>query len=339
MAMSVISLLHFNGDLRDAAPFKLPLLTCYPPLFSTEHRHSGTHSFANTSAAQNGLLVPVNLSPLFSDQPLTLECWVKAASTTYWYEYATAVVFYQGNITSSTSSTNYNLGLYIYDTGTLELSAFIGSTTRITISAAVLTQTQWAAQFHALAVTWDTSVLRLFLDGVLVGSANTTGAFYNTAAANPAFGIGAGYTNPSSYNSPRLFFKSYIDEFRFTHGEALYTANYTPSSAAFDDPTVPAPIAPSFQRLDKDVSYGGALSIIEPVTRLNTIPPQSRRVRLCDQRSGRLVREGWSDPVSGDIEFANLREGPWTLYALDHTGEYEAVAISDRLATADGARP
>jgi hypothetical protein len=82
---------------------------------------------------------------------------------------------------------------------------------------------------------------------------------------------------------------------------------------------------------------GGALSVIEPVTRMNS--PVSRRVRLCDQISGRVVREQWSDPVTGLVTFTDLREGPWILYALDHTGEFEAVAISDRVATVDGVRP
>ncbi len=91
--------------------------------------------------------------------------------------------------------------------------------------------------------------------------------------------------------------------------------------------------------LRRDMEDGGPLSIVEPVTRLNAVPPQSRRVRLHDQRSGRLVREQWSDPTTGEVDFQYLREGPWILYALDHTGEHEAVAISDRLATVDGSRP
>lgn len=91
--------------------------------------------------------------------------------------------------------------------------------------------------------------------------------------------------------------------------------------------------------LRRDIEDGGPLSIIEPVTRLNAVPPQSRRVRLCDQRSGRLVREQWSDPTTGEVDFPYLREGPWVLYALDHTYEHEAVIISDRLATVDGLRP
>ena len=89
--------------------------------------------------------------------------------------------------------------------------------------------------------------------------------------------------------------------------------------------------------LFSDRIFGGAYKIIEPVTLLNS--PVSRRVRLHDQISGRLVREAWSDAETGNVTFSHILEGPWVLYALDHTGEYEAVAISDRLATADGERP
>lgn len=86
-----------------------------------------------------------------------------------------------------------------------------------------------------------------------------------------------------------------------------------------------------------DFRFGGQLKIIEPVTQLNT--PVRRKVRLNLQFSGALAREGWSDAETGDIVFEGIHAGPWVLYALDHTGEYEAVAISDRLATADGERP
>lgn len=88
--------------------------------------------------------------------------------------------------------------------------------------------------------------------------------------------------------------------------------------------------------LRKNMHDGGSLSIIEPVTRLNA--PTNRRVRLCDQRTGRVVREDWSDTTTGLITFTHLRQGPWILYALDHTNEFEAVAIADRLATVDGLR-
>jgi hypothetical protein len=86
-----------------------------------------------------------------------------------------------------------------------------------------------------------------------------------------------------------------------------------------------------------DTVDGGALHIIETVTELNG--PIRRRVRLCDQQSGRCIREAWSDPVTGEVTFSNLRAGPWVLYSLDHEEDYQAVAISHRYATLDGDRP
>ncbi|MBL0320608.1 MAG: hypothetical protein IPP74_15130 [Alphaproteobacteria bacterium] len=83
--------------------------------------------------------------------------------------------------------------------------------------------------------------------------------------------------------------------------------------------------------------FGGRLKIIEPVTRLNS--PAYHKVRLIDQARGELIREKWSDKITGNVEFDYLTEGPWVLYAIDHTYEFEAVAISDRMATVDGTRP
>lgn len=91
--------------------------------------------------------------------------------------------------------------------------------------------------------------------------------------------------------------------------------------------------------LRRDIEDGGAYRVIEQVTRLNSVPPEARRVRMCDQKNGRCVREQWSDLTTGNVDFQYVRQGPWVLYALDHTGEHEAVAISDRLATVDGSRP
>lgn len=151
---------------------------------------------------------------------------------------------------------------------------------------------------------------------------------------DPANGVNPQYTNLANYRGgyPGLGLAGNGNSAEFIEpGNNLYLpAGFSPPTAF---PMVG--IIPQWARWD--VVNSGALSITEPVTRMNS--PVSRRVRLCDQRSGRLVREGWSDPITGNIEFANLREGPWVLYSLDHTGEFEAVAIADRIATADGSRP
>lgn len=164
---------------------------------------------------------------------------------------------------------------------------------------------------------------------------NGAGGSPVTTAARPAAGgstvqIGRDASVPST--NP---LKGFIQDLRITKGIARYTDTFTPP-ARLPDPDPAVCVLGASARL-VDLEDGGALSVIEPVTRMNS--PVSRRVRLCDQISGRVVREQWSDPATGLVTFTDLREGPWALYALDHTGEFEAVAISDRVATVDGARP
>jgi hypothetical protein len=87
----------------------------------------------------------------------------------------------------------------------------------------------------------------------------------------------------------------------------------------------------------RNIEDDGEFKIIETVTELNS--PVKRMVRLCDQRSGRLVRQSYSDAITGEVVFDHLRVGPWILYALDNTQTYQAVVISDRYATLSGERP
>ena len=57
--------------------------------------------------------------------------------------------------------------------------------------------------------------------------------------------------------------------------------------------------------------------------------PVRRRVRLHDQPSGRVVREVWSDAVTGAYTFGSIRTGKFYVTAFDHTGEYGGVIETD----------
>lgn len=57
--------------------------------------------------------------------------------------------------------------------------------------------------------------------------------------------------------------------------------------------------------------------------------PVWRRVRLFTRREGILVREQWSDAVTGAYSFEYINPSlEYTIVAYDHTGVYQAV-ISD----------
>lgn len=53
--------------------------------------------------------------------------------------------------------------------------------------------------------------------------------------------------------------------------------------------------------------------------------PVRRRVRLHDKPTGRVVRETWSDAVTGAYTFDKLRDGLYYVTAFDHTGNHNAV--------------
>lgn len=54
--------------------------------------------------------------------------------------------------------------------------------------------------------------------------------------------------------------------------------------------------------------------------------PVRRRVRLHLKVNGVLLKETWSDPVTGAYSFTNLRVGAlFYVIAFDHTGTHNAV--------------
>jgi len=95
-------------------------------------------------------------------------------------------------------------------------------------------------------------------------------------------------------------------------------------------PIVKRGIQAQFPR--KDQVDGGAYRLTGVVTS-NGIPA-SRRVRLFDQLSGRLMRETWSDSVTGVYVFENIRQGTFFVLAHDHTGAFDPEAKADLVAEA-----
>jgi hypothetical protein len=75
-----------------------------------------------------------------------------------------------------------------------------------------------------------------------------------------------------------------------------------------------------------DGVYGGAYKVTG-TTKVKATPhaPVSRRVRLHDQLTGLVVREQWSQAVTGEYRFERIRSGVFYVVALDHTGAYNGV--------------
>lgn len=82
----------------------------------------------------------------------------------------------------------------------------------------------------------------------------------------------------------------------------------------------------------RDLSdLGGAGRIAGTVKNAGTPNfPVWRRVRLLCRRDCRLVREVWSDPVTGAYSFDYINPAyTYTVIAHDHTGQYNAEISDD----------
>lgn len=80
--------------------------------------------------------------------------------------------------------------------------------------------------------------------------------------------------------------------------------------------------------LPQPAGFGGLLRIVGSVKNTPDMPVR-RRVRLHEQRSGRVVREVWSDAVTGAYAFERLAAGTYYVTSFDHTGAYGGVIETD----------
>jgi hypothetical protein len=91
--------------------------------------------------------------------------------------------------------------------------------------ATYATSTGWNdGSWHHLAVSRSGTSLKMFLDGVQIGSTATSS--YSYGASN--VGVSLGFSASTGY-----YLNGYIDDIRLTKGVARYTSNFTPPTKAF----------------------------------------------------------------------------------------------------------
>lgn len=109
----------------------------------------------------------------------------------------------------------------------------------------------------------------------------------------------------------------------------IYSGRLAPVMV-FDAPLAGAPSARTLPRAlhgTRDLSELGGAGRIAGTVKLDSTPdyPVWRRVRLFDRRDNRLVREAWSDPVTGAYSFEYINPGrTYVVIAYDHTGVFNA---------------
>lgn len=80
----------------------------------------------------------------------------------------------------------------------------------------------------------------------------------------------------------------------------------------------------------RDMAYAGACRVAGTVMVAGTPDsPVHRRVRLYDRRTALLVREAFSDSVTGAYAFQRIAAGRYFVVAHDHTDFFNAVIADD----------
>ena len=199
-----------------------------------------------------------------------------------------------------------------------------------------------------IAASVDNGLAKLFVNGVqTAGPVNLP----NFTFAPVGVAVGA---NANGYNDSVEGFVGYIDELRIKNGDRVYAGNF-PLPGEFagigglsrpvganssDGPAVIRSEVSAFAVSAAtphvvDVEDGGLGEIYGLVARevRNVRTTLGRKVRLHDQRSARLLRESWSDPVTGAYRFTGLKVGPeYCVMAFDHERQNFAVAADGQLA-------
>jgi hypothetical protein len=210
-----VLLMHMDGvdgsaTFTDSSPLNLSVTPDGNAQISTAQS-----KFGGSSAYFDGDGDYLNLSQLPSDylsDNFTIEAWVYMAA-------------YQTNQLLFNTQPHNSLGISLNRDNTGNTSVFVGNGSyweNSISSSGTLSLNSW----HHVALVRTGSTLTLYHNGEWQGSVNNVPSGWGSSAKVSSITLWDGE-----------FFNGYIDELRITKGLARYTANFTPSSAAFADPS------------------------------------------------------------------------------------------------------
>ena len=196
--LSVSSLLHFDGDLKDETGRVWDQLGA--PIIGGAGRFGECITFSGSSSERVS-----STSQAFGTEDWTVEMWVKFNSTSG-----------HQNFFENLNSSGIN------PVGRFTIYQFLGSfRVYINLEDRIITPVPSTNTWHHLSVSCESGLVRLFVDGAIKGSWNSSGLNFDQTLTL----FGAGFGTDSLYGS--------LDELRITKGVARYTANFTPPAAAF----------------------------------------------------------------------------------------------------------
>lgn len=135
----------------------------------------------------------------------------------------------------------------------------------------------------------------------------------------------------STWDGANGFYKGNIDNVRITNGVGLYSENFTPP-VSFSNPERIFYTKSCMGRYTRDMVDGGdgEFIVADPFT-LNGVP-FSGKLRAFDERSGRLVRQMYSN-ASGETRMRYLNRNQQYLLVGYDGNDYPALAYDHQIPT------
>ena len=284
----------------------------------------------------------------FGSSDFTADCWVYPLSATggknLYGSYYQALM--GGSQIGSSSNANFSMSLRNLQPS---CALFRGMTNPGAVeSATALSLNQWSHVEYARSG----GTVYLFVNGTLAASTSVSGA---TDDSTRNFAVGMDSTGDSTMYG-------YIDLARTIKGVCRHTSSFTPgappryvpSSLPEESPRVPrfggvsnlpdlfvpsvtltdgAAIGHLREYIFFDAYNGGIGTIVGTVKEKNTPAntPLHRRVLLVDEASRIVIRETWSDPITGAFEFRGVKQGvKYSTISYDHLHNYRAVIADNQ---------
>lgn len=237
------TLLIHSDTVNGASGFVDSSLGANAVIANGNAQHSTAASkFGSSSILFDGtddyLSMPISSAFNFNANPFTIDCWFNLNST------ANNQAIFAGN-------SDFRFGIIYSYGGTSKLGMWLssnGSTWNVA-NATAGTNTTWSTgTWYHLALTWDGSTYRVFLNGTLDMSVSSATGLYSSSGMY----IGTWGNGLNDFNG-------YIDEFRVVNGTAVWTSNFTPPTVSYTDPD----LSGNYQLLIHSDTTNGDTSIID----------------------------------------------------------------------------
>lgn len=320
--------LRLTTDLTDTSPVARTMTAANGAALSSAQAYFGTQSLSLNGTNQY-LTSPASSSLGFSaSDDFTVSFWARKTTN--------GVSGYDGVVSTTTNGSGTD-GWFVELSATRGLlMGGVGAVHfQVNLNPNDGVWTHWE-------VTRASGVLRAFKGGTKIYE----GA-HSTALPQNGLTIGAEYANGYP-------FAGFLQQVLIVKGKALHTSDFVPADLVAAATDTQSPLISTLRRpaqiavsaaveafhtrnitglRSEDILHGGLGRVYGTVKEKNTPvnTPLRRRVYLMDQRSRLVVRETWSDAVTGEFEFRFVKEGiKWFVYSLDHEGHYVSTSADNQ---------